>query len=80
MTRTIIPKDCIVCDICNKAVSDGDFIATDFSWWYEGWLYCDQCNKNSEAKKEMPLIMEIQKGDDLSETDLALPIVFESFD
>lgn len=80
MTRTIIPKDCIVCDLCNKAVSDEKFIAIEFAWWYEGWLYCDECNKHSDVGKELPLIMEIQKGNDLSQTDLALPIVIEDFE
>ena len=31
MERTIIPKDCFVCDHCNKALSDEKFIATEDS-------------------------------------------------
>ena len=40
MERTIIPKDCCLCDVCNAQLTDGNFIATADSWWYEGWLYC----------------------------------------
>lgn len=29
MARTVIPKDCFVCDHCNKALSDSKFIATE---------------------------------------------------
>ena len=43
LTRTVIPKDCAVCDLCNKQCSDENFIATCDSFWYEGWLYCDEC-------------------------------------
>ena len=31
MKQTIIPKDCFVCDHCNKALSDENFIATENS-------------------------------------------------
>ena len=77
MTRTIIPKTCILCDVCNKQLSDSQFIALDYCFWYEGWLYCDDCNKEYKPMKEMKLIMEIQKGQDVSKTELALPIVME---
>lgn len=73
----VIPKDCAVCDCCNKAVTDSNFIATEYSFWYEGWLYCDDCNKKHKPGqyKDSVLIREIAKGDDLSKTELALPIV-----
>lgn len=77
MTRSIIPKDCLLCDVCNKQLSDSQFIALDYCFWYEGWLYCDDCNKEYKPMKEMKLIMEIQKGQDVSKTELALPIVME---
>lgn len=77
MTRTVIPKDCCVCDICNKACSDGDFIATCDSFWYEGWLYCDDCIIKYPKGSGGKLVQAIKKGDDLSKTELALPIVME---
>ena len=77
MTRTVIPKDCIVCDVCNKQLSDSQFIALDYCFWYEGWLYCNDCNKEHKPMRELKLIMEIQKGQDVSDTDLALPIIME---
>jgi len=75
MERTVIPKDCCLCDVCNKPLTDDKFIATEYSFWYEGWLYCDDCNK--KYKPNMKLIMDISKGQDISKTDLALPIVME---
>lgn len=77
MTRTIIPKDCILCDVCNKQLSDSQFIALDYCFWYEGYLYCNDCNKEYKPMNELKLIMEIQKGQDVSKSDLALPIVME---
>ncbi len=77
MDRTVIPKDCAVCDSCNIALTDSEFIATEYSFWYEGWLYCDNCHKKYKPAKDQKLIMEIQKGQDLSKTELAKPIVLE---
>ena len=78
MERTVIPKDCVVCDLCNKACTDENFIATCDSRWYEGWLYCDDCIVKYPDGNGRKLIMLIKKFDDLSNTDLALPIVIES--
>lgn len=78
--KTVIPKDCVVCDICNKPCSDGDFIATCDSFWYEGWLYCNQCILKYPKGNGRKLIKHIYKGEDLSNTDLAKPIVIEGFD
>ena len=75
--KTIIPKDCIVCDVCNAQLSDGDFIATEDSEWREGWLYCMDCK--AKYNPTMPLIQEIKKGDNLSKTELAKPMVLETF-
>lgn len=74
---SIIPKDCCVCDVCNKQLTDSQFIAIEYCFWYLGWLYCDACNKEYKPMEELNLIMEIQKGDDLSQTDLAKPIIME---
>ena len=74
---TIIPKDCCLCDVCNKQLTDGQFIAIEYSFWYLGWLYCDDCNKQYKPMTELTLIQEIHIGDDLSQTDLAKPIVME---
>jgi hypothetical protein len=75
--RTEIPKSCLLCDVCNATLSNGEFVAIDDSFWYQGWLYCIDCYK--QYKPTMKLIMEIKKGDDLSATDLARPMVFESW-
>lgn len=80
MSRTIIPKDCCLCDVCNQQLTDENFIALEDCMWYVGWLYCIPCDLKYEAGKEMELIREIKKGDDLSNTDLAKPIVMESWD
>jgi len=78
--HTIIPKDCIVCDVCNMQLSNDKFIATRNSTWYKGWLYCADCEeKYPEAVKNMVKILEINEGDDLSKTDLARPIEFTSW-
>lgn len=77
MTRTIIPKDCVVCDTCNKQCSDENFIAICDSKWFSGWLYCDECLIKYPNGSGGELIQVIRKGDDLSKTDLALPIVMD---
>ena len=62
MNSTIIPKDCILCDVCNMQLSDGQFVAIGNSTWYEGWLYCEDCEKKyPEAVKDMRKILEIAK-------------------
>jgi len=80
LTRTVIPKDCIVCDLCNKGTSTDEFVATCDQWWYEGWLYCDECIIKYPKGSGGKLIMEIKKGQDLADTDLALPIVITTGD
>ena len=80
MERIEIPKDCIVCDICNKQVSDQKFVALEDLSWYQGWLYCRDCEKEYHSEEtEQVLIRNIFEGEDLSKTDLAKPIVMESF-
>lgn len=80
MKRTVIPKDCAVCDICNEACSDDKFIATIDSWWYEGWLYCEDCHVRYPKGTGGKLVMAIKKGDDLSKTELTMPIIIEEED
>jgi len=73
MEQTIIEKDCLLCDSCNKQLSDSDFIITENNIaWREGWLFCNDCDISS-----MPLVMSLTKGQDVSKTDLAKPIVME---
>jgi len=74
---SIIPKDCCLCDVCNKQLTDSQFIALEYCFWYEGWLYCDSCNKEYKPMTELKLIAEIEIGEDLSTTDLAKPIIME---
>ena len=74
---SIIPKDCCLCDVCNKQLTDSQFIALEYCFWYEGWLYCDSCNKEYKPMRELKLIAEIEIGEDLSTTDLAKPIIME---
>ena len=76
-TREEIIKDCLLCDVCNTQLSDGDFIATEDSEWREGWLYCMDCK--AKHNPTMPLILKIEKYDNLSDTDLAKPMVFTSW-
>jgi hypothetical protein len=80
MERIEIPKDCLLCDVCNKQVSDHKFVALEDLSWYQGWLYCLDCDKKyHELVNEMVLIRSIFEGEDLSKSDLAKPIVMESF-
>ena len=78
MERTVIPKDCVICDTCNKSCSDENFIATCDSFWYEGWLYCDECIIKYPKGSGGQLVAKIKEGADLSNTELALPIVIET--
>ena len=75
MERTTIEKDCLLCDTCNKPLSDGKFIALEDSTWYEGWLYCRECE--DRYRPDMTVIKNITEGEDLSKTDLAKPMVME---
>jgi hypothetical protein len=80
MERIEIPKDCLLCDVCNKQVSDHKFVALEDLSWYQGWLYCLDCDKKyHELVNEMVLIRSIFEGEDLSKSDLAKPIVMEGF-
>jgi hypothetical protein len=80
MERIEIPKDCLLCDVCNKQVSNEKFIALEDLSWYQGWLYCRDCEKEYHSEEtEQVLIRNIFEGEDLSKTDLAKPIVMESF-
>ena len=77
--HTTFPKDCVLCDVCNAQLSDGNFIAIADCQWYEGYLYCNDCIIKYEPKKFLKLIMDIKEGDDLSNTDLAKPMEFTSW-
>lgn len=77
MTRTVIPKDCALCDVCNKQCSDSNFIATCDSYCYPGWLYCDDCHVKYPKGTGAPIDMTIKKGDDLNGTSISEPIVMD---
>ncbi len=77
---TIIPKDCSVCDGCNKQLTDENFVAIQDCVWFEGYLYCQGCEQRYRPKDVgLSLIKRICMGDDLSDTELAKPIVIESW-
>lgn len=76
---TFIPKDCLLCDVCNEQLTDEKFIALSFCFWYRGWLYCSDCNRKYKPQSELEHIMDIHKGQDLSKTELAAPMRFESW-
>lgn len=77
MERIEIPKDCLLCDICNKQLSNEKFVALEDQIWYAGQLTCESCDQKYECGKSYEVIRFIKKGEDLSKTDLALPIVME---
>lgn len=79
MKRIVIPKDSILCDACNKTIAEQDFLATCEAEWYQSWLYCTECaQKYYKTPYASPdYIRHIEKGADLSKTDLALPIILE---
>ena len=85
VTRTVIPKDCIICDVCNKQVStdNPEFKALEYMEWYESRLLCSDCCKEYQWRKSKEMmktfVNEFQEGDDLSQTDLAKPMVMESW-
>jgi hypothetical protein len=76
--KTIIEKDCLLCDSCNTQLSDENFIALEDCTWYRGNLWCGNCSTRY-GSKGMVIIQNILKGDNLSQSDLALPIVMESW-
>jgi len=76
---TYIPKDCLLCDVCNVQLTNEKFIALEFCFWYQGWLYCSECNRKYKPQSELVHIMDIHKGQDLSKTSLAEPVRFESW-
>ena len=83
VTRTVIPKDCVLCDVCNKATTDENFKALEYMEWYESRLLCAECCKKYQWRKSEEMmetfVDEFQEGDDLSDTDLAKPMVMESW-
>ena len=83
VTRTVIPKDCVLCDVCNKATTDENFKALEYMEWYESRLLCADCCKKYQWRKSKEMmetfVDEFQQGDDLSDTDLAKPMVMESW-
>jgi len=83
VTRTVIPKDCVLCDVCNKQVTDESFRALEYMEWYSSRLLCSDCCKEYQWRKSEEMmetfIDEFQEGDDLSNTDLAKPIVMETW-
>jgi len=85
VNRTVIPKDCVVCDVCNKRVStdNPEFKALEYMEWYSSRLLCSDCCKEYQWRKSKEMmetfVDEFQAGDDLSKTDLAKPIVLETW-
>jgi len=71
----MFPKDCVLCDICNEQLSDEKFIANQDCFWFVGCLYCKPCKERYNPEQELELVMAIKKGHDLSNTDLAQPMI-----
>ena len=79
--RTIIPKRCCLCDVCNKQLTDERFVAIVPCAWFEGYLYCQDCEQEHKpAESGMQLIKRIDKGENLSGTPLSNPLIIESWD
>lgn len=76
---SVIPKDCLLCDVCNLQLSDGNFVATSDSYWYSDSLNCKDCNEKYPREVET-IKMKIKEGDDLSNTELALPMIITSYE
>ena len=75
-----IPKDCCLCDVCNEQVTDDKFVITKNCGWYDGWLYCHECEAKYDVEEsDMELIAKLVEGDNISHTDLAKPIVISNF-
>lgn len=81
--REVIPKDCCLCDVCNKQLTDENFKALEYMEWYESRLMCSDCCKKYQWRKSKEMmetfVDEFQEGDDLSETELAKPMVLDSW-
>jgi len=75
---TLIPKECIVCDGCNAGMSDENFVAVGDCYWFEDFLYCKGCFEKCN-RDLIDLKMKILVGDELANTELALPIHMEFF-
>lgn len=75
--KTVIPKDCAVCDFCNKGVTDSKFVALENAIWFQGALACGDCveNYNLLSDKDYEIVLRISKGDSVANTELAYPIV-----
>lgn len=93
MKNKIIPKDCLLCDGCNAKLSDENFIAIADSYWlgredegrtYSTDLVCTDCYEQYHRKyvisKDIVVILTIKKDMNLSNTDLAKPMIFSTFD
>lgn len=77
MEKTIIPKDCCLCDVCNLQLTDSNFVVTEECTWYEGWLYCSDCVQ--KYNPPLRVINSYKKGESVKNTELALPMIFESW-
>ena len=76
----VIPKDCCLCDCCNAQLTDTKFIVTKECAWYEGYLYCHECETKYDVKESgMELIARYTEGTDISKTNLTSPIIITEF-
>lgn len=70
----VIAKDCAVCDVCNKACTDEYFTATEKCYWYLDSLNCNACN-TKYPRDPLTIKLKIEIGDNISNTELASPIL-----
>ena len=80
MEMITIPKEYLLCDCCNKQLTDTRFNMLEDSAWYGGYLCCHECeHKYGFAGGEMELVAKYQKGDNVSKTRLANPATILGF-
>ena len=53
------PKPFAVCDVCNTELTDDKYIAIHDFGWYEGWLYCKDCEPVSYTHLTLPTNREV---------------------
>jgi len=74
------PKPCANCDVCNTDLTDDKYIAIHDFGWYEGWLYCKDCEQKYKPHKCRVFVRQVLEGEDVSDTIIASPMKIEATD